>query len=87
MATVWIPALLRALTGGRASLPASGATVADLIQDLEARCPGLQARLCQDGRLRPELAVVVDGQTSSLKLRQPVSEASDVHFVSVISGG
>jgi len=84
---VWIPALLRDLTGGRASVPAAGATVRELIADLETRYPGLQARLCAGERLQPGLAVVVDGQTSALQLRQPVTEASEVHFVVIISGG
>ncbi len=87
MPVVWIPALLRGLTGGRASVLAAGATVADVITSLEAQYPGLQARLTTDGQLRPELAVVVDGQTSPLKLRQPLAEASEVHFVVAISGG
>ena len=87
MPVVWIPALLRGLTGGRAVLPAAGATVQAVIDHLEVQYPGLRARLVVDGRLRPELAVVVDGQASVLKLRQPLTEASEVHFVMTISGG
>ena len=87
MAVVWIPALLRPLTAGQARVTAAGATVQAVITDLEARYPGLQARLITEGRLRPELAVVVDGQTSSLRLRHPLTEASEVHFVLTISGG
>jgi molybdopterin converting factor small subunit len=61
--------------------------VAALIDDLESRYPGLRARLLDEDRLRPGLAVVVDGETSQLKLRQPVQEGSEVHFVATISGG
>ncbi len=87
MATVWVPALLRQLTGGQATLPATGATVAAVIDDLEARHPGLKARLVAGERLQPGLAVVVDGQTSALKLRQPLKEDSEVSFVVMVSGG
>ncbi len=87
MPTVWVPALLRPLTGGRATLPAAGSTVAEVIDDLETRHPGLKARLVVGDRLQPGLAVVVDGETSILKLRQPLGETSDVHFVVTISGG
>lgn len=78
---------MRPLTGGRAAVPAAGATVQAVIDDLETRYPGLKDRLCAEGRLRPELTVVVDGQTSPLKLRQPLTEASEVHFVLTLSGG
>lgn len=87
MPTVWVPALLRTLTGGRATLPAAGATVAEVIDDLEGRHPGLKARLVAGDRLQPGLAVVVDGETSILKLRQPLRQDSEVHFVVTISGG
>ncbi|MBL8058342.1 MAG: MoaD/ThiS family protein [Anaerolineales bacterium] len=87
MPVVWIPALLRPLTGGQARVQAAGATVQAVIVSLEAQYPGLQARLITDGQLRPELAVVVDGQTSPLKLRQPLTDASEVHFVIAMSGG
>lgn len=78
---------MREVTGGRAAVPAAGATVLAVIDDLETHYPGLKDRLCVEGRLRPELAVVVDGQTSPLRLRQPLTEASEVHFVPTISGG
>lgn len=87
MATVWIPALIRPLTGGQASVQADGATVLAVIDDLETRFPGLRARLVEGDRLKPGLAVVVDGETGRLKLRQPVAETSEVHFVAGLSGG
>ncbi|HRF46959.1 MAG TPA: MoaD/ThiS family protein [Anaerolineales bacterium] len=87
MATVWIPAALRPLTGGRATVSAPGGSIRDLIDNLEAAHPGLRARLLDGERLQPGLAVVVDGETSRLKLRQPVKDDSEVHFVAARSGG
>lgn len=87
MATVWIPALLRDLTGGRETLAVPGETVRQLIDNLDAAYPGMRERLCQDGRLRPGLAVVVDGEVSRQGLRRRLDEGSEVHFLPALSGG
>jgi membrane protein YqaA with SNARE-associated domain/molybdopterin converting factor small subunit len=87
MATIWIPSLLRSFTGGLSEVPAIGATVSEAIDDLDTRYPGLKARLVADDRLKPNLALVVDGVTSKKGLRHPLTEASEVHFVPAISGG
>ncbi len=87
MAKVWIPALLRAMTGGQSEIELPGETVRALIDQLEARYPGIRERLIEDDRLRPNIAVVVDGTRSRQGLRQPVSKDSEVHFVPAISGG
>jgi len=85
--TVWIPSLLRDLTNGQRSFSVEGATVRDVIENLESLHPGIKARLCDEDRLRPAISVVVDGHTSPLKLRHRLSETSEVHFVIAISGG
>ncbi len=87
MAIVWIPSLLRRLTGGKAELRADGATVREVIDQLEALHPGLKARLVEDGRLKPSFAVVVDGFSSDLGLRHPLTADSELHFVPALSGG
>jgi molybdopterin synthase sulfur carrier subunit len=87
MAEVWIPALLRDLTNGEAHIKVAGETVRQVIANLEERYPGVEARLCEDGRLRPNIAVVVDGMVSSQRLRHKLAETSEVHFLPAISGG
>lgn len=87
MVHVWVPALLRDLTGGQEFLLIEAETVAQLIERLEERYPGLQARLLQDGRIRPGLAVVVDGEVSRQGLRQRLSAGCEVHFLPALSGG
>ncbi len=87
MPIVWIPALLRELTHGEEELLVPGESVEQVIAHLEQRYPGIEARLCEGGRLRPSLAVVVDGVTSRQRLRQRLLETSEVHFVPTISGG
>lgn len=87
MPVAWIPSLLRDLTGGEATVGVEGETVREVIDALEGRFPGIKGRLCDGDRLRPTISVVVDGQVSRLRLRQPVEETSEVHFVQAISGG
>ena len=64
-----------------------GDTVHQAIDNLEKLYPGLKERLYDGDRLRPSIAVVVDGHTSTLKLRHRLMESSEVHFVISISGG
>jgi molybdopterin synthase sulfur carrier subunit len=87
MAIVWIPALLRNLTGGQAQVTVLGETVRQVIANLEQAYPGIEDRLCEEGRLRPHIAVVVDGQVSQQRLRHRLTETSEVHFLPALSGG
>ncbi len=87
MPVVWIPSLMRDLTGGQARVTVPGRTVRQVIESLEAAYPGARARLCEGDALEPTIAVAVDGEISSLGLLQPVGEQSEVHFVPAVSGG
>ena len=87
MAVVWVPALLRDLTGGQARVSARGSTVGEVVAGLEEAYPGFRARLCSGGELPPALSVVVDGRVGRLGLREPVSEGSEMHFVPAVAGG
>jgi sulfur-carrier protein len=87
MPAVWIPALLRTLTAGHDRVSASGATLAEIIADLDARYPGLRERLCEGAHLRPGLAVVIDGDVARSGLDERVLDAAEIHFVHAIGGG
>lgn len=87
MAVVFIPAPLQALTGGRASVEAAGATVRAVIDALDQAWPGLRDRLVENDRLRPNISVAVDGIVSTEGIRTAVSTESEVHFVAAIRGG
>ena len=87
MAVVWIPSLLRTFTGGAEKVVVAGATVQEVIAALDARYPGVKARLCEDEQLKPHLAVAVDGEVTPEGLRQRVGESSEVHFIPALSGG
>ncbi len=87
MPTVWIPPLIRDLTGGREQVTVPGATVGEVVEHLDEAYPGIKERLCDAGRLRPGISVSVDGELSPRGLRQPVGESGEVHFLPSISGG
>ena len=87
MPVVGIPSLLRDLTDGQRSLTVEGDTIRELIDHLDTLYPGLKDRLCDGDRLRPSIAIIVDGRTSTLKLREKLQPSSEVHFVISISGG
>jgi molybdopterin synthase sulfur carrier subunit len=85
--TVWIPSLLRGLTGGRETVRVEGTTVRQVIAALDRLYPGIRDRLCDGDGLRPGLAVAVDSQLAPLGLLQPVPAGGEVHFLPAVSGG
>ena len=87
MATVFVPSLVRTLTGGVDQVQATGKNVRQLVDDLERKYPGIRDRLCTGGELRPGLAVAVDGTIARKGLAEPVNAKSEVHFLPAIGGG
>ncbi|HZZ79225.1 MAG TPA: MoaD/ThiS family protein [Gemmataceae bacterium] len=87
MPTVWIPALLRHLTGERESVLATGVTLGEIIESMDSQHPGIKTRLVQGNDLRPGIAVVIDGQVSREGLGAAVPQNSEVHFIPSVSGG
>jgi molybdopterin converting factor small subunit len=87
MAVVFIPTMLRPLSGGVTQVRVAGRTIRTIINNLEERFPGIKDRLLQDGDLRPDIAVAIDGETALDGLAERVDEDSEVHFIPPISGG
>ena len=87
MPTLWIPSPLRTFTQGKASVVVAGSSVREALESLEAQYPGVKERLCEGEKVRPHISVMVDGHVSHLKLREKLTEMSEVHFVIAISGG
>lgn len=87
MAVVWIPPLMRSLTDGKSQVEVEGASVREIVEALDARYPGVAARIIDEGRIRPGLSVAVDGVVGNKGLREPVGPTSEVHFVPAMTGG
>lgn len=87
MPEVWIPALLQPLSAGKQKVSVTGKTIRQVIDNLDQQFPGMRERLLDGDRLRPSIAVVVDGVISQEKLRHKLDNDSEVHFMPAISGG
>ena len=89
MPEVWLPPRLQTMTGGRQQVVVEGATVRQVINNLEREYPGTRDLIMdvEEDDLLPGLAVVVDGETSLLGLLERVQESSEVHFLPAIGGG
>ncbi len=88
--TVRIPTTLRPLTAGAATVATEGATVADVLNDLEARHPGMRARIVDEsGALHRFVNVFVDDEDVRF-LDGPatgVPTGSTVAIVPAVAGG
>lgn len=87
MAIVHIPTTFRALCAGLARVELPAATLDELLRALDERCPGFYSRVVEAGRVRPELAVAIDGEAMSYPLHEPLRPNSDVTLVPAIGGG
>ncbi|MBI2194578.1 MAG: MoaD/ThiS family protein [Planctomycetes bacterium] len=87
MATVHIPSLIQDLTGGVETVDVPAGTLRQVIDRLESRFPGIRDRLCSEGRIRPNIAVWIDGEINRQGMMRDVGEASQIHFLPAISGG
>lgn len=86
-AVVHLPRNLVALfPGAERRMPASGATVLEVVRDLDRRVPGLANRVLDAGpSIRTHLNLFVDGERAALDT--PVPPGSDVHVIPAVSGG
>ena len=87
MAVVFIPPLLRRMTGGIEQVTVPGRSLRQVVNGLEEQFPGIKGRLIQDDDLMPGISAAVDGEVARLGLMEPVQDTSEVHFLPAISGG
>ena len=87
--SVSIPTILRPYTGGEKRVQASGATLADLITDLDANHPGLGERLLQDGELRRFVNVYLNDEDVRFigGLATPLADGDTVTVLPAVAGG
>ena len=58
-----------------------------IIDRLDGLYPGIKARLVEEGRLRPNLSVAIDGEIGRMGLLEKVVGKVEVHFIPAIGGG
>jgi molybdopterin converting factor small subunit len=90
MAVVRVPTPLQRLVGNQRSVSAAGATLAELIDDLDRQYPGMKARLIDDqGRLLSFVNVFINNEDVrfSQGLDTPVPVNAEVSIVPAMAGG
>jgi len=87
MPRVFIPSLVRDLTGGVAEVDVEGGTVAEALDAVERLYPGVRGRLCRGDALMPGLQVSVDDTLTKSGLRAKLAPRSELHFLPAIGGG
>ena len=78
---------MQTYTGGKETVKMEGRTVRRLVVALDESYPGLKDALMDGNRLKPGIAVAVNGQISHLGPLQPLEENNEVFFVPAIGGG
>ncbi|GAB2858683.1 MULTISPECIES: MoaD/ThiS family protein [Lentzea] len=87
--TVSIPTILRTHTGGEKSVSANGATLAEVIDDLENNHGGLKARLVKEGALHRFVNVYVNDEDVRFAggLEAAVKDGDNVTILPAVAGG
>ncbi|MER6831786.1 MoaD/ThiS family protein [Streptosporangium sp. NPDC000563] len=86
---VRIPTILRTYTDGAKAVDAKGATLEELIGDLEVRHPGLKERLVDKGALRRFVNVYLNDEDVRFLggLETPVADGDTVTVLPAVAGG
>jgi len=84
---VSLPQPLLSYTDQRREVEAHGATVGELLDDLDRRHPGLRFRIVNEqDALRPHVRVFVNRRPVA-GLDQPILETDEVQILQALSGG
>ena len=75
------------LSNGEQRVVVEGKNVRQIIESLDQKYPGFKNRLVEDGRVKPNISVAIDGEITPLGMIEKVFEESEVHFLPAISGG
>jgi sulfur-carrier protein len=86
--TIRIPAALRTLTAGKDEVSASGATLGELIEDLEKRHPGMKDRLLDAKGVRRFINIYVGEEDARFLqgLATPL-KGEAISIIPAIAGG
>ena len=84
---VKIPTVLAAYTGDRRVVEANGATIDQLLADLDRRYPGIRFRMVNEAdEVRPHMRIFVNG-AAIRDLAMPLSADDEVIILQALSGG
>ena len=87
MTVVHVPSPLFSYTGNRADVKATGATLAEILNDLDRQFPGFKFRVVDEqDRIRSTILFYIGGRVTR-NLLDFVGAADEVHIIAALSGG
>ena len=87
MPIIFVPSLMQKLCNGEQKLLIEGTNLRQVIDNLDLQYTGFKDRLVEDGKIKPNISVAVDGEITPLGKIQKVDTNSEIHFLPAISGG
>ena len=88
--TIKLPTILRKFAGNEARVSAEGATLAEVLKDLESRYPGITKNvIAEDGGLHRFINVYVNDEDVRYlgALESPVADGDTVSILPAVAGG
>ena len=87
--TVSVPTILRTHTGGNKRVEATGSTLAEVIDDLDANFAGLKERLVNAGKLHRFVNIYVNDEDVRFSggLATTIADGDDVTILPAVAGG
>lgn len=88
--SVRVPTILRTYTGGESEVSASGSTLAEVLDDLDASYAGIKARILDDnGALRRFVNVYVGNDDVRFleDLATPTPDGTQISVIPAVAGG
>ncbi|HWA61083.1 MAG TPA: MoaD/ThiS family protein [Caulobacteraceae bacterium] len=84
---VGLPSQLTAYSGGATRLAAEGATVAEVLDDLDRRFPGLRFRVIDEqDRVRRHMRLFI-GRDACRDIATPIADGQELLIFGALSGG
>ncbi len=84
---VFVPQPLLSYTGRREEVDAAGATVGEMLSDLDRRFPGIRFRMVNEqDAIRPHVRIFVNRRPVRA-LDAPLRDGDEVHILQALSGG
>ncbi len=84
---VHVPSPLHSYTGGRPEVEGAGATLVEILADLDRRHPGIRFRIIDEqDRIRQHIHIFINKEMT-LGLHQPVTDADEIRIIGALSGG